>query len=958
MSGKPAPKAAPGPNGLPKQRAGLTSIDAPRRPNTPGNVFASLKATQILTLKPVLPAASELIATILDYLPVSDLTRCARVSKRLQEMVYDDTRWVSRLRHMGVWNETEARQRYEESKKKRLSGRPHAGSVTLFDAHDEEEKVRKSLEQAATPRRPRHSSVTDGFDDMTLSQNPSFDAKAATTALRRVRSIRGQARQEYGKVHGALGPFYYNLVHAENSSDPAIFRLVQDPEQQARILADLRVFARSDGAQKWRQRHDKLESMLGIFENAMIGEFEQAYQAQDIDRMRRYAHVLVSLNGGAAGIDIFISNHPYMRRKDQVGSPLDCLQDVAPGHVDLNPSQRFFEKLASMLSMQSSVIDQVFPSSVSVLLPFATRVCEDIVSDYITNLFIEAHESNVETYLKAVSGVFEQAMRFAVSIQPPKASGTDFHDQIKKVISHIFEPHVDRYLTEELDYFTSKCDDEVGAWEKELSEQEAKTESFFMSGISRQAAKRDFLSSFRKVVMMPVNALPTFPSANKAAPVVENPAVEAPATEDSSRPETPGTPTLAKPAPTTELAAKTAIMNSRLEGIKSLFSIEVALSLIHHAKASIERAAIFIRMGDKHATLTREQCDKIFVSLLNILGRRHIQNGFDKAVGHLSSYNPRAVKEFRSGQSEKEGTTAGVEPLVTFLELVNVGDLIQQMVDVFYMQELVTPGLTDRDDFLNPAVKEKKRFEQMLDERVAAGMGKGIDVLIDEVEYMCATLQLTADFNTDAVDAKNLTLQDKRASMMGLVDIGPTETAKRVVDTIQQHTGMLVGSTDKNMLDVFNQEVGLRLFGVLCKHIKRQRISVDGAIKLIRFVPHLYFALPSSPSIQLTHPFYSDINLYSSFITTLRQKSLLPYYSALRELSQIYLVDCGGGNGISSSTRAARCKELATIIADNDRYHGIFRAEEVVEFAERRADWYQVRRDVERAMYGIGCVVM
>ncbi|KAG9531018.1 F-box protein, partial [Aureobasidium melanogenum] len=910
MNSKPLPRAAAGPNGLPKQRAGLTSIDASRRPNTPSNVFASLKATQILTLKPVLPA--ELIATILDYLPVSDLITCARVSRRLQEMVYEDSRWVAKLRDMGVWNEIEARQRYEESKKKRLSGRPQPDrALTLFDAHDEEEKARKSLEQAATPRRPRHSSVTDGFDDMTLSQNPIFDAKAATTALRRVRSIRGQARQEYGKVHGALGPFYYNLVRSENSSDPAIFRLVHDPEQQARIFADLRVFSRSDGAQKWRQRQDKLESMLGIFENAMISEFEQAYQAQDVDRMRRYAHVLVSLNGGAAGVDIFISNHPYMRRKDQTGSPLECLQDVAPGHVDLNPSQRFFEKLASMLSMQSSLIDQIFPSSVNVLLPFTTRVCEDIVSDYITTLFIEAHENNVETYLKAVSGIFEQAMRFAVSIQPPKSSGTDFHDQIKSVISHIFEPHVDRYLTEELDYFTSKCSDEVGAWEKQLSDQEAETESFFMSGVNRQAAKRDFLSSFKKVVMMPVNALPTFPSANKAAPIVE-----APTTEQTSQPETPDTPTTSRPAPTTELAAKTAIMNSRLEGIKSLFSIEVALSLIHHAKASIERAAIFIRMSDKYATLTKEQCDKIFISLLEILGRRHMQNGFDKAVGHLSSYNPRAVKEFRSGQTEKEGTTGGVEPLVTFLELVNVGDLIQQMVDVFYMQELVTPGLTDRDDFLNPAVKEKKRFEQMLDERVAAGMGKGIDVLMDEVEYMCATLQLTADFNTDAVDAKTLTGNDKRASMMGLVDIGPTETAKRVVDTIQQHTGMLVGSTDKNMLDVFNQEVGLRLFGVLCKHIKRQRIGVDGAIKLI-----------------------SDINLYSSFITSLRQKSLLPYYSALRELSQIYL-------------------ELATIIADNDRYHGIFRAEEVYEFAERRADWYAVRRDVERAMYGIGCTVM
>jgi len=80
-------------------------------------------------------------------------------------------------------------------------------------------------------------------------------------------------------------------------------------------------------------------------------------------------------------------------------------------------------------------------------------------------------------------------------------------------------------------------------------------------------------------------------------------------------------------------------------------------------------------------------------------------------------------------------------------------------------------------------------------------------------------------------------------------------------------------------------------------------------------------------------------------------------------------VDCGGGNATTTSTsifstsaaattRMARCKELATIIADNDRYHGIFRAEEVYEFAERRADWYAVRRDVERAMYGIGCLVM
>jgi recyclin-1 len=59
-----------------------------------------------------------------------------------------------------------------------------------------------------------------------------------------------------------------------------------------------------------------------------------------------------------------------------------------------------------------------------------------------------------------------------------------------------------------------------------------------------------------------------------------------------------------------------------------------------------------------------------------------------------------------------------------------------------------------------------------------------------------------------------------------------------------------------------------------------------------------------------------------------------------------------------ASTTSLQAKELATIIADNQRYRGVFPAEEVYEFAERRADWYLVRADVERAMYGVGCAVM
>ena len=53
------------------------------------------------------------MARIVDYLAVPDLIRFARVSRRMQEMVYDDTRWVQRLRRMDCWNEVEARKRAE-----------------------------------------------------------------------------------------------------------------------------------------------------------------------------------------------------------------------------------------------------------------------------------------------------------------------------------------------------------------------------------------------------------------------------------------------------------------------------------------------------------------------------------------------------------------------------------------------------------------------------------------------------------------------------------------------------------------------------------------------------------------------------------------------------------------------------------------------------------------------------
>ncbi|KAL8950077.1 MAG: hypothetical protein Q9222_003861 [Ikaeria aurantiellina] len=920
------------------------------------DVLAPLRMTQIVGSKPYLPA--EILSLILDYVTAQDLIRFARVSRRTKEMVYDDSRWVQRLRFMKCWNESEARRRAEAIRRKRggSQGLPYeeeseragvgvGGKVNVISpGHtivDGRPASNPGWEQADLHTNRQHQSIpevqtefNDGFDALALSPNNpgsspssfrSRDSPASLNVFSHVRSVRGQARLEYGKIHGSLNIYYADALTCKNYTTAMVFRSYRDPNDQAQILANLARFSLCDIAQGWQERHEQLQNLTEAFEAAVAREFEQALGTDDSEgRLRKYANVLTTLNGGGKAVELFISNSPLVALKAELGDPVDCLRADSAG-FSLQESQKFFSHFATVFNEQIDRIDRIFPPVVKAAIIFLERAGKEVYSEFLAVLFDEAHRNGVEPYLIAVSGTYQQSLYMARALRPSKDTGDDFYEAVDRIVANAFELHIDLYLNEEYSSFKRKSESEVSQWERQLSEQDASMQSLYMSNVNRQADKRDFLTSFKKVVMMPVNVLPTFPLSSPfggksatAKALVNGDNLE-PSSQSNShlstRPSTPSlingstlaanrSPTPLPEPPTTELAAKAAIMSSRLEGIRSLFSIEIALNLVHTAKSSIERAAVFYRAQSQFGEDARKQCQLIFVLLLQILGTRHIKSGFDQAVTHLANYNPKEIQNH--GHTE-------VKPLVTFLELVNVGDLIQQMLDVFYEQEMVATSLTDRNDFLDPAMKEKKRFEQMLDERVAAGLNKGIEVLMSEVEFVCATMQKADDFNPEA----------SGPMIPEIMDIGPTQTARVIVDIVSSHTKMLIGSTDKNMLDVFNQEVGLRTFTALCKHLKRQRISVTGSIKLI-----------------------SDMNHYFGYIQSLKNQNLLQYFMALRELAQIYLVD------------PSDAKELATIIADGDRFHGIFRAEEVYEFAERRADWYQIRPKVERAMYGIGCSVM
>jgi recyclin-1 len=814
---------------------------------------------------------------VLSHCGVMELMQMARTNKAMREMVYEDGRWVHRLKSMGVWNEAEARRHAVAEASKRAAGKQKEASLgnVVFDVESEANAAGAGFKTEGVV-----GTAALELEASLEARDAKEDDEDVLAILSRIRSIRGRALYEYARAHRSLNPFYINLLAAQNPGEALLFKKFTEPEGQARMLCQLRALSNADadsGAIGGWARQEKVLAVQNAFESAAVREFEHAIRIisavgggdGDLSRVKRYANVLVLLNGGKAAVESWVTGNPVVVRgkEDMYGGgpfgPRECITSAFKGDVNLAPASEYLKGLARATNDQFLEAEKVFPRGVDAITPLVERIMNTVVEKYMSQLFEEARDrSGLEAYLKAVSGAFSLVFRFGDSLKPPATiypNHAAFMGKMKHLIWRCFSGHTERFLQQEYQNFERSSEKHVEDWERRLREQEDSTEEFFFSNVNRQAAKQDFLSSFKNMLLLPVTAVSSLGGTSKKTTIgsaLEGSRSSTPnlyATNSPGRVGTPNpdgtstpTPGLQGEAPTTELAAKAAMMNFRLQGIKTLFSMEVALDLVRSAKASLERIQPFFRLGNPKSTAiyARGQSEAVFVALVKILGQQHVRRGFDKAVEHLSSYNSRDHSS-TTGGGQQSGT--GVAPLVTFLELVNVGDLIQQMVDVFYVQELVREKLSDPDDFLGAAVKEKKRFEQMLDESVAAGLNRGIDVLMDEIEVICARTQAQTDFYPERKAANG-----SSSGPLVMSDVGPTDTAIRVVEVVDGHVKMLTGSTDKNVLDVFNQEVGVRLFTVLCKHIKRQRISVQGSIKFIRYVCLKNINKTNRPVIQTT----------------------------------------------------------------------------------------------------------
>ncbi|KAF9175279.1 F-box protein: endocytic membrane traffic, recycling ReCYcling 1 [Mortierella sp. AD010] len=754
------------------------------------------------------------------------------------------------------------------------------------------------------------------------------------------------AREQFKQIYIELWPYYVDFRQA-NQESKVIQEYGKSVLDVARMLARLLAFSKANLAKDSEQINENLYGTCEYFENRCLHLFEVAYDKRDVPEMAKFAGVLLDLNGAQACIQIYIQkNGIFFDNNYEPGENLKqyeiwLLQPIVvrenTSFPEFTPMRLFMEFTEMEFKKQSIIINDVFPEEADVLFSFTERVFEDVISEYCSQLFDLCSMRDKLLYLKSVPTAYrylEHLEKVLITMEPIHVPSY----RLEKLLARVFGPWLERYLKVELDWVQKSCKDFIDKYERQRDP--TNKDANRMNPRNREVFKRNFLKGFRNVMTLPYKI---------SSSIVAGVTSSSPTTSASTTTLTPGSPSSTTSIPNSatgtttpstapiksgnrfsirSITSMTSSSNSNStvtgtttpptsvgtttdtqntpppsfvpdrksisqasdadsvrsvadsvatevvtaqevqEEMNSLLSVELALHLIHLDKDALHRLSAFAGLGGVLGGLVEKTIESVFIALLKSLGLQHIKPGFEAAIQQLGRYKPTTTHG------------GGVTPLMDFFELVHVADLILQMVQVYYSEEMCKH--IDKMDFLNDANKEKKVFERLIDDGVAAGLDKSIEVLIGQVEYILSTMQLPTDYNPD----ENTD-----------VELQPTHACREAVTCLTTHTKMLIGCTDKHTLDVFFQELGLRLF----KYDNTANLSI-----------------------------------------CLKQPSLTPNFLALKELGNLFIIQSPS--------------DLKQLIHDMERFGGILRIEDVFEFAEMRSDWKSIQRIVERDR--LECAIM
>lgn len=681
------------------------------------------------------------------------------------------------------------------------------------------------------------------------------------------------AKYQVLKIYKCLQGYYNDLLINKNYNRLKIFKHFHTPEDQSKILKNLLKYNKIDYIDGSRLIvYEKIVELFEIFENALLRELEIHFDMEDYERTQNFVNILIGLNNQQTLIDFFLQKSIFDENKEIFNlEKFNGEKYFKDGSINVDVLDRLIIDISDVFNEQSHIIDLIFPETV----PIMYKVCEELISNQLSELLMLLIESSKKygLYFQTVPLVYEKlTVEFVEHLNDSKNLGVSYRQLVIELLDMLYESFAAEYMREEISSFKSETKNKLANWKETISKREAETSQKILESVKSET-KNDFLTSFKNVF-----------------------AISKKDDDHESK--------------YSEIQAKAKILSENIKSMNKIFSPELIVETLNDVKNSNHRLLKFKQFSISSLRDDIFQSIQfLFIDVLELIGSDHLNPGFEKALTYLQTYNPNSPTFVNIDSNTGENLD---EPLVLFFDLINMADIIIQMIDIFYKEE-IRLVIKNENSILNPSLQNKKKLEALVDKYVADGLNIGIEILVYKIENIYKVNLKETDFNPDSTQ----------------VNFGTTEAARKAVLELEKNMNLLVDSADKSIVDVFQQEIAERFFQVIVKMLKTQTISTTGATNLI-----------------------SDLNLYFDFISEnvkSNKRLVIPLYQALKKIGNIYLIS---GDDY---------KAIGKLVSDLSKFNGIFNQEEIYEFVQRRLDWLVIKRHVEKVMYGFGfgdCLIM
>jgi recyclin-1 len=417
-----------------------------------------------------------IIANIFSFLPVPDLKNVSCVSRRFKVIAYSDEVYEDKLRGLKSLKllSTDDDEQLElkealQAKLRQLPGGQFLPSPVKEDlpspsiVKEDDQKISAALPDA----KASHLIIGAGGLKQALSkQQPSPTKPKPKDPPKR------SAREAFRKLYVQLYPYYVDFDG--KTHDSRVFKDYQDLSEIGAVLSKLVLFDKCQFlGRDTTSISFGLRNAVEWFESTLLGQFDAAYDKQDVEVMKTNAYASFQLNGGLGCVHVFISKNPvffdHTFNPSLLQSKLPLATGPSLGYALADEFAKFMDHLLSNCKVQAELISKVFVPDVDAITMFITRVFEDSISEYL-NAVINASKAREGTavYLHTLATSVYSCSQFVQFIIKNPYGIVVNPLQLKPLVSNLFAPYLDSFLEQEMEHLRKRSKLEIEKWDKRV----------------------------------------------------------------------------------------------------------------------------------------------------------------------------------------------------------------------------------------------------------------------------------------------------------------------------------------------------------------------------------------------------------------------------------------------------------------------------------------------------------